>query len=163
MDLIKMTDTTKLADYLPIPRSVLAMDLSSTAILLYGLLLDRSSLSRKNGYCDYGGWVYVVYAREDLAQLLGISVRMTSTCLQSLEKEGLIRRIRRSRKEGNRYFLCVPESSVSGTDMGTDAGSIFPRSKKKTSPGSGRKFHPNHLIKPTEETSIYIHNQEESL
>lgn len=163
MDLIKMTDSTRLSDYLPVPRCLLSMDLSSTAILLYGLLLDRSSLSRKNGYSDYGGWIYVVYAREDLARQLGISVRMTSTCLQALESKGLIRRIRRSRKEGNRYFLYVPQSSVSGTDTGTDMGSLFPGRQKKTSSGTGRKLHPNHLSKPQEKTSIYIHNQEESL
>ena len=79
MELNRMTVNTKLSGYLPIPLDLLQTELSSTAILLYGLLLDRGSLSRKNNYTDYGGWVYVVYAREDLAQELHISTRMVTS------------------------------------------------------------------------------------
>lgn len=52
---------TKLVDYVPLPRSLLGEDLSSTALLLYGALLDRATLSQKNGYTDELGRVYVIY------------------------------------------------------------------------------------------------------
>ena len=38
--------------YLPYPRFLLKMDISHTAKLLYALLLDRSTLSQKNGWQD---------------------------------------------------------------------------------------------------------------
>lgn len=46
-----MTAETELPAYLPYPRFLLKMDISHTAKLLYALLLDRSTLSQKNG-CD---------------------------------------------------------------------------------------------------------------
>ena len=47
-----MTAETIVPSYLPYPRFLLKMDLSQTAKLLYALLLDRSTLSQKNGWTD---------------------------------------------------------------------------------------------------------------
>ena len=47
-------DTT-LPAYLPYPRFLLKMEISQTAKLLYALLLDRSTLSQKNGWQDGEG------------------------------------------------------------------------------------------------------------
>ena len=41
-------------------------DLSAEAKILYGLLLDRMSLSAKNGWLDQEGRVYIVYTVEDI-------------------------------------------------------------------------------------------------
>ena len=49
-----------LTGYFPVPRELLEMDLPRTAILIYGALLDRVTLSQKNHYADAGGWVYVI-------------------------------------------------------------------------------------------------------
>ena len=35
--------------------------LSTDAKLLYGILLDRISLSKKNGWIDSDGYVYIIY------------------------------------------------------------------------------------------------------
>ena len=43
-----LTVTTPLPQYLPYPRFLLDIDLSHTAKLLYTLLLDRATLSKKN-------------------------------------------------------------------------------------------------------------------
>ena len=43
---------TGLPPYLPYPRFLLKMDMSQTAKLLYALLLDRTTLSQKNGWQD---------------------------------------------------------------------------------------------------------------
>lgn len=50
-----MTAETELPAYLPYPRFLLKMDISHTAKLLYALLLDRSTLSQKNGWQDSEG------------------------------------------------------------------------------------------------------------
>ena len=50
----------KLTGFLPLPRSMLNWGLSSTALVVYAMLLDRATLSRKNGWHDPCG-VFVVY------------------------------------------------------------------------------------------------------
>ena len=50
-------DTT-LPAYLPYPRFLLKMEISQTAKLLYALLLDRSTLSQKNGWQDGEGRIF---------------------------------------------------------------------------------------------------------
>jgi len=62
--LLPYTLDTELTGYMPIPRELLEMDLPSTAVLIYGALLDRGTLSRKNAYTDGDGWVYVFYPVE---------------------------------------------------------------------------------------------------
>ena len=56
-----ITADTILPRFLPYPYFLLKMDLSHTARLLYGLLLDRSTLSQKNGWQDSEGRTYIVY------------------------------------------------------------------------------------------------------
>ena len=67
------TLSTSLTGYMPIPRELLDMELPSTAILLYAVLLDRATLSQKNGYSDGTGAVYVIYPIDKLAETLSIS------------------------------------------------------------------------------------------
>ena len=50
--MVYMTDQTQIPVYLPYPRFMLGMDLTQTAKVLYALLLDRASLSRKTGWKD---------------------------------------------------------------------------------------------------------------
>ena len=50
-----MTADTKLLPYLPYPRFLLGADLTQTAKVLYAVLLDRSNLSRANGWTDEDG------------------------------------------------------------------------------------------------------------
>ena len=40
--------------------------LSTDAKLLYGILLDRISLSKKNGWIDNDGYVYIIYTIAEL-------------------------------------------------------------------------------------------------
>ena len=47
--------------------------LSTDAKLLYGILLDRISLSKKNGWIDNDGYVYIIYTIAELQELLRMS------------------------------------------------------------------------------------------
>lgn len=47
---------TPLPAYFPYPKFLLQMSLSHTARLTYVLLLDRMTLSQKNGWVDVQGW-----------------------------------------------------------------------------------------------------------
>lgn len=46
-------------------------NLSAEAKLLYGLFLDRMSVSQKNGWIDEEGRVYIIYTIESIMEALG--------------------------------------------------------------------------------------------
>ena len=50
-----MTGESKLPTYMPYPRFMLMTDFTQIARLLYSLLLDRATLSQKNGMADEQG------------------------------------------------------------------------------------------------------------
>ena len=66
--------------------------LSSDAKLLYGLLLDRVSLSQKNGWVDEDGRIYVVYTIENVKYALNCGDKKATRLMVELEKHGLIER-----------------------------------------------------------------------
>ncbi len=71
--------------------------MSSDAKILYGLLLDRMSLSIKNGWVDENNRVYIYFKVSEAAELIGISKAKVVRLFAELDKEngfGLINRIR---------------------------------------------------------------------
>ena len=48
-------------------------NLTSDAKILYGLMLDRMSLSAKNGWFDEEGRVYIYYSIEDVMESMNCS------------------------------------------------------------------------------------------
>ena len=46
--------------------------LSTDAKLLYGILLDRISLSKKNGWIDSDGYVYIIYTIAELQPFMAL-------------------------------------------------------------------------------------------
>ena len=65
-----MTAETELPAYLPYPRFLLKTEISHTARVLYSLLLDRSTLSKKNGWQDSEGRIYIVYPIAEIAETM---------------------------------------------------------------------------------------------
>ncbi len=70
-------------------------DLSLPAKVLYGLLLDRMSLSMKNRWFDSENRVYIIYQIADIQEDLGISKNKAIDLLAALEKFGLVEKKRR--------------------------------------------------------------------
>ena len=72
--------------------------LSIGAKLMYGLLLDRMSLSRRNNWFDNQNRVYIVFPIEDIKEQLGICGETAVKLLKELDDEngiGLIKKKRR--------------------------------------------------------------------
>ena len=61
--------------------------LSSDAKLLYGLMLDRMSLSMKNGWLDDDGRVFIYFSVENIMEQLGCGRGKCTKLLQELEEE----------------------------------------------------------------------------
>ena len=163
MNYSRFTQQTEITNYMPIPRRILSLSLPFSAVVLYGLLLDRGTLSRKSGFTDESGWIYVVYPVLELADVLGISPTSVKKDLKKLEEKGLIRRIRRSRKEANRIYLLLPGDAVTAT--GREIG----KDRKCTSEGQKQSRRRETIVAPSNMNKqhniidLYQHKQEESL
>lgn len=158
MELKPYTLQTELTNYIPLPRSILPMELSSTAALIYGILLDRATLSRKSGWEDQG-WVYAVYPIRELSHALHLGDTTVKTNLSILENKGLIRKVRRRRKEANRIFLRIPSDAV------MDAGTAGKRTGEgpKTGKRTARNPSPSNIKEQHDFINPYQHSEEESL
>ena len=70
-------------------------DLSTDAKTLYGILLDRMSLSVKNEWFDKQGRVFIIFTIEDVKRALCCADNKATKLLRELENFGLIERKRR--------------------------------------------------------------------
>lgn len=82
-----------------VPRLLIKDDrfkpLSSDAKLLYGLMLDRMSLSMKNGWLDDENRVYIIYTIDNILEDLGCARATCTKILKELDGIGLIEKKRR--------------------------------------------------------------------
>ena len=82
--------------------------LSSEAKILYGLLLDRMSLSIKNGWFDEEGRAYIYFAIEEIAELLNCGKNKAVRSLQELVDGtgiGLIEKKRQGQGKANILYV----------------------------------------------------------
>ena len=107
-----MTAETELPAYLPYPRFLLETDLSHTARELYALLLDRSTLSQKNGWQDSEGRTYIVYPIAEIAEMLDKGCTTIKGALNELDAAGLLERRRTGFSAANRLYVKVPPIPV---------------------------------------------------
>lgn len=102
---------TPLPAYFPYPKFLLQMSLSHTARLTYVLLLDRMTLSQKNGWVDVQGRAYVLYPLAGLAEDLQSSISSVTRALRELEGARLIERRSNGFSKPNQIFLGVPRTA----------------------------------------------------
>ena len=69
--------------------------LSTDAKTLYGILLDRMSLSARNGWLDKAGRVFIIYTVQEVQDSLGCADKKATKLLREPEEYGLIERKRR--------------------------------------------------------------------
>ena len=91
--------TGELFSFYRIPKALFQeqrfQDLSTDAKTLYGILLDRMSLSVKNEWFDKKGRVFIIFTIEDVKRTLRCADNKATRLLRELEKFGLIERKRR--------------------------------------------------------------------
>ena len=82
--------------------------LSTAAKLLYGILLDRMSLSARNGWCDDTGRVYIYYTVKEVCQDIGCGRNKGMRLLAELDTVkgiGLIERIKQGQSKPDKIFV----------------------------------------------------------
>ena len=117
--------------------------LSSDAKLLYGLMLDRMSMSMKNGWLDDENRAYIIYTIENIREDLGCSKEKAVKVLAELDASkgiGLIEKIRRGLGKPDiiyvKNFIIQDEGrkEPSNADVSAEVGKTdFKRSEKPTS------------------------------
>ena len=85
-------------------RDIRFKDLSTDAKTLYGILLDRMSLSVKNGWLDGQGRVYIIFPVQEVMDALGCADNKATKLFRELEKFGLIERKRRGLGKPNLIY-----------------------------------------------------------
>lgn len=86
--------------------------LSTDAKLLYGILLDRINLSKKNGWVDADGYVYIIYTVAELQEVLHMSHTTVTKLLRELDSVHGIGLIERYRQGCNRPSVIYVKNFV---------------------------------------------------
>jgi len=73
--------------------------------LLYGLLLDRNSLSIKNNWVDEQNRVFVYYSREDVQEDLNVGNQKAGKLFAELKEYGLIEEVRQGLHKPNKIYV----------------------------------------------------------
>ena len=73
--------------------------------VLYGLMLDRMGLSRKNGWYDKNGHAYIYYSVASIQDDMGLSNKTVSKCLKELKELGLIKVVRQGLTKNNIIYV----------------------------------------------------------
>ena len=95
--------------YIQIPKELFVSDrygkLSNDSKILYGYLLDRMELSKKNEWVNENNEVYLIFTREEVQRLLGISNKTSTKIFRELKDYGLIEEDRQGLNKPNLIYI----------------------------------------------------------
>ena len=144
-----MRSDTKLLPYLPYPRFLLDADLTQTAKVLYAVLLDRTNLSRANGWTDEDGNIFIVFPLNKIADMVDKGPSTVKSALNELETAGLIERWRCGNGIPNRIYVKQPGSQEIDRLMDKKLAPRQPENRPSDSQKAGcltaRKLAPNKI------------------
>ena len=113
-------------------------DLSLSAKLLYGILLDRMSLSMKNKWLDNENRVYIVYQITEIMENLNVAEKTAIKTLKELEDLGLVEKRRRGL--GLPSLLYVKSFIVDEWEENSTENEKEKSSKNKESSRAGKMY-----------------------
>ena len=109
--------------------------LSVEAKVLYGLMLDRMSLSMKNQWLDDEGRAYIYYSLDDIMDALGCSNKKAISIMKELDTEDGIGLIEKKRQgQGKPTMIYLKQFMVQDVQKcknnTSDKKTVFPEVKK---------------------------------
>jgi|GEM_PF-158848 len=95
--------------FLQIPKMLIKdprfKNLSGDAKILYSLLLDRTSLSKKNDWTDDEGRVYIIYTQASIMEDLNCRTEKATRLMKELREIGLVETVRRGLGKPNLIYV----------------------------------------------------------
>lgn len=95
--------------FIKVPKALIAnrkrFRISSDAILLYGMLLDRMQLSIRNRWIDMGNRVYIIYRITEIMEDFDCSNKTAGQILNELNDFGLIEKVRRGQGKPDLIYV----------------------------------------------------------
>ena len=113
-----MYQHTKLPAYLPMPRFLIRIPISTTAKLLYTQLLSKAQLSQKNAWVDAQGRVYFIYPIHQMAVDMDKSITTIKDALRELVASQLLEKIPQGRGRPNHLYVLFPDEEGQNTGVG---------------------------------------------
>lgn len=114
--------------------------ITNNAKLLYGLMLDRMSLSKKRGWLDEANKVFIKYSLNNIEEDLNVSRKTASSLLKELEEIGLIYMIQ---QPGVANIIYVKNFVSKREQDFCDQSNPVVKYKKETKPVE--KVHPSNI------------------
>ena len=102
-----------LHSFFPFPKFLLNFDLTPVTMIVYMRLYDRNFLSKRNGWFDEKGRVYIIYPVKDLAHDTRCNERTVMKALRELEKIDLVERERIAPGGVNKIYVKRPWLNIS--------------------------------------------------
>ncbi len=114
-----MKANTKLPQYISFPCFLLELKLSFLSMLIYALLLNRATLSAKNGWMNAEGSIYVYYPIASLAEAVGRKESVVKDALRTLRKNNLIETLVEGQSRASKIFIKIPSGVEDGFSPNT--------------------------------------------
>lgn len=125
---------------------------SAEAKVLYGLLLDRMSLSCKNGWLDKEGRVYIIFTIEEVMTALGCADQKAGKLLHELESKcRLIERKRQGLGKPNLIYVKNFVDKAADNPVDNPSGSSTPSPESRF---QNRENHDSGAVKITDQESL---------
>ena len=101
----------KWESFIMLPKKLLTDErfnsLSPITVLIYSVLADRASLSEQNGWIDENGRVFIYFAINEMAKVIGCGKDKVLNSYKQLEESGLIERKRQGLGKPSKIFVKV--------------------------------------------------------
>jgi DNA-binding transcriptional ArsR family regulator len=118
-------------------------DLKLQAKILYSILRDRMELSKENNWINKRNEVFLVFTRESIGELLGLSKPTVVEAFKQLRKKGLIFEERQGSDRPNKIFIGrIDYSKGVNVDISGRLNNLTTESKDSLPP-EVKKFNPN--------------------
>ena len=134
-----MKESEQMLQYFQFPNFLLKLRISQTAKFLYMILYDRARISRKNGWIDKYGNVYLIFPIEELSVQIDKCKSSVKTALKELDDVGLLVRRSGGFSKPNHLYVKIPADEI---DLQLDDNKSVEKmtaTKSEKQPSSGRK------------------------
>ena len=128
-----LTRETDTPQYIKFPIFLLDMKLSHTAKLIYAVLLDRTNLSKVNGWIDEQGRVYITFSLESIMETIHKTRTPVKNAMRELYNADLIER-KRNYSAPNTIYVKLPSEGLK-TDPQTAGKPAISEPEKRPTEG----------------------------